>query len=387
MSKYGCSYTSTAVAVTINPAPFKFDVSVNGNDTAYFCPEDFHPIVTLDGTETGVSYQFKRNGVDYGTAITGNGNPIVISSFTLAGSYSVVATGTNGCTAIMNDTAVIIIRPAAPTASITTNPNPPQVCAGGSVILTASAGTDYYWSTTETTQSITVTTGGTYTVTVYDNNYCSDSASVIVYVDTRPTASASNSSVCYAGTTNINVDNPNNVTGSTYNWSIPMNAGISQLAGGAVSATGVPFTTNIQQTLTNTTSAPITVTITITPVGPAPLFCVGTAITVDVVVYPQPMLTNCPGNITTVTSDGGMTGNCLDAVALTHPLVNDVCDPQMLSLGVANGTPTPGSLPPTGTVTPGGTDAYTFAVGHTICTYTLTTGSSHNHAHSPSPLT
>jgi hypothetical protein len=92
---------------------------------------------------------------------------------------------------------------------------------------------------------------------------------------------------CSGATTDITVTNPNLVAGTTYNWSAPITAGITELTS-AVGATGVLLSTHIQQTLTNTTNAPITVTFTITPVGPAPSNCTGTPITRTVVVNPTP---------------------------------------------------------------------------------------------------
>jgi len=55
----------------------------------------------------------------------------------------------------------------------------PNVCAGGSITLTAvdsMGGTNYVWSTGQTTQSITVNASGTYSVTVTDSVACSRSS-------------------------------------------------------------------------------------------------------------------------------------------------------------------------------------------------------------------
>lgn len=55
-------------------------------------------------------------------------------------------------------------------ASITSNQNPNGICGGSVVELSANHGTDYLWSTGETTQSIEVSSSGSYSVTVSDNN-------------------------------------------------------------------------------------------------------------------------------------------------------------------------------------------------------------------------
>ena len=54
-----------------------------------------------------------------------------------------------------------------------------NVCSG-STVLTASSGTNYLWSTGATTQNITVTSIGTYSVTVTDASGCSNNASVTI---------------------------------------------------------------------------------------------------------------------------------------------------------------------------------------------------------------
>nr|HMT28962.1 hypothetical protein [Bacteroidia bacterium] len=49
---------------------------------------------------------------------------------------------------------------------------PVDLCTGGSVTLTATAGASYSWSTGATTQSIVVSTAGSYVVTVDDGAGC-----------------------------------------------------------------------------------------------------------------------------------------------------------------------------------------------------------------------
>lgn len=49
---------------------------------------------------------------------------------------------------------------------------PVTFCSGGSVTLTCTAGASYHWSTTATTQSIVVSSGGSYSVTMTDGSGC-----------------------------------------------------------------------------------------------------------------------------------------------------------------------------------------------------------------------
>ncbi len=77
---------------------------------------------------------------------------------------------------------------ASPTATVTAS-GPLTFCTGGSVTLTASAGTSWLWSNGETTQVITVNMAGSYSVTVTNATACSaTSAATVVTVNPLPTA-------------------------------------------------------------------------------------------------------------------------------------------------------------------------------------------------------
>lgn len=75
-----------------------------------------------------------------------------------------------------------VFCPTTPVASIFAN-GPTAFCGGDSVTLIASGGISYQWNTSDSTDTITVSFPGTYTVTVTGSNGCSDTASrdVIVY--------------------------------------------------------------------------------------------------------------------------------------------------------------------------------------------------------------
>ena len=105
-----------------------------------------------------------------------------------AGTYTVTVTGANGCYATAS--VVVTEDKAAPSVDA----GDPQIltCAALSVVQTASAtgGTPpytYFWTPgNSTSQSVTVTAPGTYTVKVTGANGCSASDSVVITEDKMP---------------------------------------------------------------------------------------------------------------------------------------------------------------------------------------------------------
>lgn len=96
---------------------------------------------------------------------------------TASGTYTVLVTDNNGCTASANTTTNI--------TEPTVNAGPDvTIVEGETTTLTASAGINYVWSTGQTTANITVspTTTTTYSVAVTDSNGCVGSGQVTVTV-------------------------------------------------------------------------------------------------------------------------------------------------------------------------------------------------------------
>ncbi|MCX2738908.1 gliding motility-associated C-terminal domain-containing protein [Pontibacter anaerobius] len=76
-------------------------------------------------------------------------------------------------------TAEVVICSTAVKPTITLN-GPATICAGGSVLLTASSGKSYKWNNGATSQSITVTQSGEYVVEVTDENGCVGKSDTLV---------------------------------------------------------------------------------------------------------------------------------------------------------------------------------------------------------------
>jgi hypothetical protein len=152
----GCSGTSAPVAITVNNNP---TVSTTPSGNAAICGGP----LTITASQSSI-YQWKLNGNNISGATQQSYNA------TTAGTYSVQVVDLFGCSATSSPITVTVGTPA--TATITSS-GPTTKCAGTSVTLTANSGASYLWSNGATTQSITVSTPGTYSVTVTNATGCS----------------------------------------------------------------------------------------------------------------------------------------------------------------------------------------------------------------------
>lgn len=101
-----------------------------------------------------------------------------------AGSYTCTITDANGCT--LTEVVVVTTTIIPPVATIVSN-GPTSFCQNDSLLLTASGGSGFSWSTGATTSTISVTVGGTYTVIV-SNNCGNDTTSITVTTIPNPVA-------------------------------------------------------------------------------------------------------------------------------------------------------------------------------------------------------
>jgi len=137
-------------------------------------------------------------------------------SFGIATNYTVTLTGTNalGCTGTATATFTVVPNPTPGTIS---SPDT-DLCQGDIAMLTAPAGAGWMWSNGATTQVISVTTAGTYTVVVADANGCTAvSAPITVTVRPLPPAVLSgNPVICDNGCTTLTA--PQSSPAYTYLW-------------------------------------------------------------------------------------------------------------------------------------------------------------------------
>ncbi len=188
----GCS-GSAQVTITVNALP-----SIGISGTSPICAGSNSTLTASGGT----GYSWSTTA----TTTSINVSPLSTTTYTV--------TGTDG--SCSNTASFQVVVNALPPIGISgTSP----ICAGDFSTLTASGGTGYTWSTTETTTSISVSPGitTTYSVTGTDGT-CSNSATFQVIVNTMPLATISGpSSVCAGETATLTASGG---SGSyTYSWS------------------------------------------------------------------------------------------------------------------------------------------------------------------------
>lgn len=229
----GCPTTSVPVSVLVNT--ITATISVPGGITTA-CSST--PItISASPTTAGLSYQWLLNG----TAIAGATNSTYPASVT--GDYSVIITNITGCSDESNVITLTLL--SSPNNAVTLS-GPASFCAGGSVTITAAAGTGYTYqwhdgATTiagATSISYTTSTAGSFWAQVSNSIGCTNTT-VTTNVVVNPLPSVAIGSlgpkvVCFG--TNVTLTAANVAT-YTYQW---------YMGGVAIpGATNSAYTTNV----------------------------------------------------------------------------------------------------------------------------------------------
>lgn len=171
-----------------------------------------NPTPTISGSTTfctGSSTTLDAGS--YSSYLWSNNETTQTITVNTAGPYSVTVTNAAGCTGVASVNV---------TQSNSLSPHivgTLAICSGASTILDAGAGfANYLWSTTDATQTITVSTAGQYSVTVSDAGGCTGTDQVTVQVSTNPTPTISgNTNICAGSSTTLDAGNGY----TTYLWS------------------------------------------------------------------------------------------------------------------------------------------------------------------------
>jgi hypothetical protein len=169
----GCSATGSA-SVNVNALP---DATITA------------PSAICSGS-TGTASVAAVSGGSYSWSITGGSitggsgtNTVTFTSTGTTATLSVTVATSAGCPASSNKTVAVNANPATPTI---TPGGATTFCVGGSVTFTASAASSYLWSNGATTQSINVSSSGTFTVRVTNASGCTSALSAPASVTVNP---------------------------------------------------------------------------------------------------------------------------------------------------------------------------------------------------------
>ncbi|MFI5150350.1 MAG: gliding motility-associated C-terminal domain-containing protein, partial [Bacteroidia bacterium] len=231
---HGCSLQTVAVITTSGAAPV---ASITASGPTTFCQGS---TVTLTATGGG-TYSWSNGATTAGITVS------------TAGTYSV--TVTNGCGS--NSTASVITVNPLPLASVTGGGT---ICHGDSLLLTASGGASYSWSTGQTGTSIYAAASGTYTVTA--SNGCGTSSAVTTVNVGSVTAGFTADST--SGNASLTVHFTNTSSASATTWSWNFGDGSTATGAGAVHTFGTGGTYTVVLTVTNATGCTDTYSMLIT---------------------------------------------------------------------------------------------------------------------------
>ena len=249
-SSNGCTATASTT-VDENKTPPTASLASSGTITCT------NTSVTLTAnTGAGLTYRFGSGATQIGTS-----NQATVG---VSGTYSVTVTGANGCSATAQTT--VTGDQSVPTASLTNNG--PLTCSMSSVTLTASGGGTYRFSSGATqigtSNQATVSTSGTYSVTVTSANGCSATAQTTVTGDqSAPTASLTNDGPLSCSKTSVTLTASG---GGTYRFS----AGATQIGSGNTASVNTAGLYSVTVTSTNGCSATASTTVVGDQTAPTP---------------------------------------------------------------------------------------------------------------------
>ncbi len=344
----GCSSTANSTSVVINPSPV-IAVGTVANPTTCSSTDGS---IQVTGAATGnLSWSGTASGTQMGVTL-----PATIPNLG-SGAYNITLTLASGCTS--NTLVQTLTGPSAPATPIITPGGPTTFCSGGSVTLTSSAASTYLWSTGETTQSISVSAGGFYSVTVGNGSGCvAASAPTTVTVNPSPgvpvIVTNGPTTFCTGGSVTLTSSAP---TGNT--WST------AETTQSITVSTSGTYTVTVSNGTCSSTSAGTIVTVTAPPATPT--------------IAPGGPTTFCTGGSVTLTSSAP-TGNTWSTGETTNSITVSTSGSYTVSVGggscMATSAPTIITVnpTPTATITPGGPTS--FCAGGSV-TLTASAGGSY----------
>ncbi|MFV5695064.1 PKD-like domain-containing protein [Flavobacterium sp. LB3P122] len=295
-SGYTCpTVTSVSVALTVTPTvgiPTAINISAGTEPSCQITTSTTTYVTTATNT-TGFNWSLSNPA-----AGTINSSGVMTWATGFSGSVNIQVTA-NGC----NGPSLLVIRTVVVTATpnaVATN-SAQTICSATAITTMVLSGnvasTTFNWTRNNSgtvtgiaasgsgdiSGSLTNTTNApltvTFTITPTANGCGGTPITTTVLVNPTPNVVVTNSAqtIC-SGSAITAMVLSGNVASTTYNWTRDNTVALTGIA-----ASG---STNISGSLTNTTSAPVTVTFTITPIANG---CSGMPITATVLVNPTPV--------------------------------------------------------------------------------------------------
>lgn len=321
----GCAGPASSYTITVNPqitaiVPANFSVCSGATVNA--------PIFTSN--QPGATFTWTNSNTAIGLAAAGSGNvPAFTAVNSGTGSISATITVTpylNGCTGPPS-TYTITVNPL-PRVNV---PDSFTVCGGTNVAISnfssSSAGVTYTWTNSNTAiglagsgtgnvpsfsavNSGTSSISATIIVTPYLNGCAGYPSAYTITVSPQPTVNLPAGFTVCAGAMVSSSSFSSNPAGATYTWT-NSNASIGLAANGTGN---VPSFTAV-----NTTSSPVTATITVTP---AINGCTGPPSTYTITINPQPVISSAVAVNETVcdAADGSITIKATGAAPLEYSI-------------------------------------------------------------------
>lgn len=265
-----CQYTkSVTVTQGVVPVVQNSSLSACSNTaTAVFNLTSSQPNIS---PTANVSYDYYISQAD---AIAGNANTIADPTAYNSGNATIyIRVKSSSCFKIA-ELQLSVTQFPSPTISASST----AICYGGSVILTSSNATGNMWSTGETSQSITITTPGTYTLTG-SNGLCSSTpASVTISADNNPNVQvAGNLTFCQGSSTILTASSQG--TGNTYAWSNGVSGATNTITTPGTYTVTVTTPSGCQYQKSVSVTMDNAITVNITP--PAQITCITSQITLN----------------------------------------------------------------------------------------------------------
>ncbi len=300
-SPNGCVYypTTTITVLTASNA-----ISVTGN--TLLCSGGQSTTLTATG---GSNYTWTPSGATTSSVVV---SPTVTTSYTVVGTYTCGGTATT-----------VVTVSVTPPPSLTITPSSTVICSGNSVTLSASGASTYSWNPgalTGSTVVVTPTTTTIYTLTGA-NDICSNTKTISITVNPKPTVTVASKTICIGGTATLTASGA-----STYSWS-------TSATGSSITVTP---TITTSYTVTGTSAAGCTntaiATVAVTT-NTIPAFSISTN-------PPSPVINNGTGTntivlLSNITNTTGLTFAWSNSA--TTPTTNfNLTQPEIINLTVSN---------------------------------------------------